>query len=97
MSLDEFNNLSAERDLEAVLTDAYRTQQEEGGRRRGRPAKRERGERRSRVDYTSLEHAGEPHRARMTDVEKEYVRYNVAEVNRRRKQTAACGQGDAQD
>src|SRR3712207_7701375 len=36
-----------------------------------------------RRDFTSPEHAGEPHRGRITDAEKEYVRNNLAEVNRR--------------
>jgi hypothetical protein len=36
-----------------------------------------------RIDYTSSEHAGEPHRGRITDAEKEYVRNNLEEVNAR--------------
>jgi len=90
MPLEEFNNLSAERDMEGVLTDAYRTQQEEVGRRRGSLAKRETGERRPRVNYTFPEHAGELHRGQITDAEKEYGRNNLAEVDRRLADKEMC-------
>jgi hypothetical protein len=85
MPLEEFNNLSAVRDMETVLAEAYRTQQEQEGRIRGRRGRRERaaGERRPRVDYASPEHAGEPHRGRVTEAEKDYVRRNLPEVNER--------------
>ncbi len=82
LSVEEFNNLSTVWDMETVLADALRAQQEEEGRRRGR-RRRGAGERRQRIDYASPEHAGEPHRGRITDAEKEYVRNNLAEVNRR--------------
>jgi hypothetical protein len=39
--------------------------------------------RKDRVDYTSIEHAGRPHRGRITDAEKQIVRNNLDEVNRR--------------
>lgn len=84
MTLDDFNNLSDEADMEAVLQNALAAQAEEESRRRGRRGRRRgTGERRARVDYTSPEHAGEPHRGRITDEEKEYVRENLAEVNAR--------------
>src|SRR5215208_4320976 len=84
MTLEDFNNLSEEADMEAVLENAVLAQQEEEeGRRRGRRRRRGAGERRPRVDYTSSEHAGEPHRGRITDKEKEYVRENLEEVNAR--------------
>jgi hypothetical protein len=84
LSLEEFNNLPEEYDMETVVSDALRTQQEEEGRRRGRRSRRgDGGQRRPRVDYASPEHAGEPHRGRITYEEKEYVRENLAEVNRR--------------
>jgi hypothetical protein len=82
MTLKEFNNLSEEYDMEAVLENALRAQHEEG-RRRGRRRRRGGGESRPRVDYTSSEHAGEPHRGRITDEEKKYVRENLNEVNAR--------------
>lgn len=82
LSVEEFNNLSTDWDMEAILSDAYREQQEREGRRRGRRGRRG-GERRPRVDYSSPEHAGEPHRGRITDAEKEYVQQNLEEVNAR--------------
>src|SRR5215212_6111185 len=79
MSVEEFNSLTSEKDMETVLTDALRAQQAEEGRRRGRRGRRGAGGRRQRVDYASPEHAGEPHRGRITDREKEYVRENLSE------------------
>jgi hypothetical protein len=35
-------------------------------------------------NYSSPEYAGLPHRGRVTDAEREYVRNNLEEVNRRR-------------
>src|SRR5215213_5204137 len=83
LSVEEFNNLSSEKDMETVLTDALRAQQEQEGRRRGGRGRRAAGGRRQRVDYTSPEHAGEPHRGRITDKEKEYVQEHLEEVNAR--------------
>jgi hypothetical protein len=80
LTVSEFNSLSTDFDMETILEDALREQQEREGRRRGR---RGTGERRPRVDYSSPEHAGEPHRGRVRDEEKQYVRNNLAEVNRR--------------
>src|SRR5215207_8573793 len=79
LSVEEFNNLSPEHDMETVLANAAAAQQEEETKRRGR-RRRGGGERRPRVNYSSPEHAGEPHRGRITDEEKEYVRNNLAEV-----------------
>jgi hypothetical protein len=67
-----------------VLQNALREQQEQDGRQRGRRGtRRGTGQRRQRRDFASPEHAGEPHRGRITDAEKEYVRNNLDEVNRR--------------
>jgi hypothetical protein len=38
---------------------------------------------RSKINYASLEHAGEPHRGRITDAEKELVRGNLEKINKR--------------
>jgi hypothetical protein len=38
---------------------------------------------RGKVNYATLEHAGEPHRGRITEAEKELVRKNLDQVNRR--------------
>jgi hypothetical protein len=37
----------------------------------------------AQVDYSTLEHAGEPHRGRITEAEKQIVREHLDEVNRR--------------
>src|SRR5215212_287834 len=91
MSVEEFNSLSTEKDMETVLTDALRTQQEQEGRRRGRRGRRGGAERRARVDYSSPEHAGEPHRGRITDEEKQYVRENLDAVNARLREQGKRG------
>src|SRR5215211_723310 len=83
LTVEEFNSLSTDFDMDTVLEDALREQQEREGRRRGRRGRRGTGERRPRVDYSSPEHAGEPHRGRITDAEREYVRNNLEEVNAR--------------
>jgi hypothetical protein len=83
LSVEEFNSLSTDFDMDTVLEDALREQQEREGRRRGRRGRRGTGERRARVDYSSPEHAGEPHKGRIRDAEKEYVRNHLAEVNAR--------------
>jgi hypothetical protein len=36
-----------------------------------------------RLDYTTLEHAGRPHRGRITEGEKETVRNNLDKINKR--------------
>jgi hypothetical protein len=41
------------------------------------------GAQRAKVNYATLEHAGEPHRGRITDAEKEIVRNNLAKINKR--------------
>jgi hypothetical protein len=80
-TLEEFESLFADFDMSAVLQEAHAAQEEaQRPRRRGR---RGRGQRRERVDYSSPEHAGEPHRGRITDAEKQYVQENLAEVNAR--------------
>jgi hypothetical protein len=65
------------------LENALRAQHEEETRRRGRRKSGRGGERRPRVDYTSPEHAGEPHRGRIPDEEKQYVRENLDSVDAR--------------
>src|SRR5215207_2814375 len=83
LTVEEFNSLSTDFDMDTVLEDALREQQEREGRRRGRRGRRGAGDKRPRVDYSSPEHAGEPHRGRITDAEREYVRNNLEEVNAR--------------
>jgi hypothetical protein len=65
-----------------------RHRQEQESRTRGRGRGRRGGKQaviqeRPRIDYTSAEHAGEPHRGITSDAEKEFVRDNLDEVNAR--------------
>jgi len=83
LTVEEFNSLSTDFDMDTVLEDALREQQEREGRRRGRRGRRGAGDKGPRVDYSSPEHAGERHRGRITEAEKEYVRNNLEEVNTR--------------
>ena len=83
LSVEEFNNLSPDQDMETILSNASAAQQEEETRKRGRRGRRGGGQKRPRVDYASPEHAGEPHQGRIRDAEKEYVRNNLNEVNAR--------------
>ncbi len=84
MAVEDFNNLSQREDMITVLQNALKEQQEQDDKRRSRRGgRRATGQRRQRRDFTSPEHAGEPHRGRITDAEKEYVRNNLEEVNKR--------------
>jgi hypothetical protein len=80
IGLEDFNLLGEAGRLDAAIDDALiakhqsrRQTSSGGGRRRSR----------ARVDYATIEHAGKPHRGRITDAEKEIVRSNLDEVNRR--------------
>ena len=65
-----------------VLESARRTQAlEEASRRRGR--RRAQDTKTEKINYASPEHAGDPHRGRATEREKEYVRAHLSEVNAR--------------
>jgi hypothetical protein len=77
MEIEEFNNLAGGRDMEDVI-------------RRAGPAYPPRKQARSapasavdKLDYSTLEHAGKPHRGKTTDAEKETVRGNLAAINER--------------
>jgi hypothetical protein len=90
LPLTEFADLFQNKPMEEALQQALESQQEEQerqqrrrGRRAERRAERQQRQRRQRRDFASPEHAGEPHRGRITDAEKEYVRNNLADVNRR--------------
>jgi hypothetical protein len=73
MDADAFGELSAERPVSELLIAA-------------RPAKRTRASTprtTDRVDYTTLEHAGKPHRGKATDAEKLLVQQHFDEINER--------------
>lgn len=66
--------------MEAVAAvHAQRGRVARGGRRTTRPG----GVGRGKVDYATLEYCGEPHRDQMTEAEKQLVRNNLVQVNRR--------------
>lgn len=78
ISLEDFNLLGEAGRMDSAIEDALiakhrTTKSQGGGRRRSR----------ARVDYATLEHAGEPHRGRITEAEKEIVRNNLDLVNKR--------------
>src|SRR4051812_15088397 len=86
LSLADFNQLFQRENMYDVLQRALESQQEEREAetpRRGRGRKAVSETPRPRVDYSSAVHAGEPHRGTISEGEKEFVRKNLDEVNRR--------------
>lgn len=85
MPLDAFNSLFEGDEIESVLRNALLAQQEERERSRARTSqgRQQAQETKPRVDYATLEHAGEPHRGTISEAEKAIVRDNLEEVNRR--------------
>lgn len=85
MPLDRFNSLFKEAEMDGVLRKAMLAQQEarEQNSRRRRGGTQQTPETRQRIDYTSPEHAGEPHRGTISEAEKAYVRDHLEEVNAR--------------
>jgi hypothetical protein len=95
LSVAQFNRLSSSEDMNAVLMRAIAEEHQSRGT--GEPAPRRRGGRpsgdgqptrrgRGKTNYASLEHAGEPHRGRITEAEKQIVREHLDEVNQRLSQ-----------
>jgi hypothetical protein len=85
VTLEDFNRLAPDgTDMKAVLFQALIGR---SGQSAGKPSRSADGQvaarRRAKVDYTTLDHAGEPHRGRITEIEKRLVRENLDEVNRR--------------
>jgi hypothetical protein len=82
---ETFDRLAQDRDMKTVLLSAITAQHERRGQAQAprRPRRAGGGGRRGKVDYASPEHAGEPHRGRITEAEKSYVRDHLDEVNRR--------------
>ena len=87
VSLDDFNLLAGAGVMESAIQDALITKHRSrprsggGGGAGGGSAAGRSG--RGKVNYATLEHAGEPHRGRITEAEKELVRKNLDQVNRR--------------
>jgi hypothetical protein len=85
VSLDDFNLLAGAGVMESAVQDAliakHRNRPRSGGGGGGGSGAGRSG--RGKVNYATLEHAGEPHRGRITEAEKELVRKNLDQVNRR--------------
>lgn len=93
LTIDQFNKLARAGDMNAVLMRAITEEHQARGTRE--PAPRRRGRRpsgdgqpsrRAKTNYATLEHAGKPHRGRITDAEKQIVREHLDEVNQRLSQ-----------
>jgi hypothetical protein len=82
VSLDDFNLLASPGVMESAVQDAliakHRSRPRSGGSASGSGRSG-----RGKVNYATLEHAGEPHRGRITEAEKELVRKNLDQINRR--------------
>jgi hypothetical protein len=79
VGLDDFNLLAGPGAMDSVIQDALIAKH----RSRPRASGGESASRRAKVNYATLEHAGEPHRGRITEAEKEIVRNNLEKINRR--------------
>jgi hypothetical protein len=86
LTVDQFNKLGGSKDMKAVLARALEEQRQTGAQEAPTPRRGRRGgatSMRTKTNYASLEHAGEPHRGRITDAEKELVRNNLDKINKR--------------
>ncbi len=76
MEIETFNQLSGKTDMVDVI-------------RRAEPARKQARQALvptvDKLDYSTLEHAGKPHRGKTTEAEKETVRNNLAVINERLK------------
>jgi len=81
--LDDFNATAGDRDMKAILMEALAATHAERGRAAAGRDPAAGGARRTKVNYASLEHAGEPHRGRITEGEKAFVRDHLEAVNGR--------------
>jgi hypothetical protein len=86
VSLDDFNLLAGPGVMESAIQDAliskHRSRPRAAASTGGGTATAGRSGR-GKVNYATLEHAGEPHRGRITEAEKELVRKNLDQINRR--------------
>jgi hypothetical protein len=87
LTVDQFNKLGGVKDMKAILTRALEEQRQTGAQEPSTPGRRGRHAggtaTRTKTNYATLEHAGEPHRGRITDAEKELVRNNLDKINKR--------------
>jgi hypothetical protein len=76
MEADAFDKLATQSSMAELLTAARPV-------RRSTKAAASGGSRGDRLDYTTLEHAGKPHKGKITDTEKQLVHDNLDEINER--------------
>jgi hypothetical protein len=76
MEADAFDKLSTENPMDQLLIAARPV-------RRSPRASVNGGSRGDRVDYSTVEHAGKPHKGKVTEVEKQLVRDHLDEINQR--------------
>jgi hypothetical protein len=76
MEADAFDKLAIQHPMDQLLIAARPV-------RRGPRTAANGGSRADRLDYTTLEHAGRPHKGKTTDVEKQLVRDHFDEINER--------------
>jgi len=76
MEADAFDKLATEHPMDQLLIAARPV-------RRGPKTSVNGGSRGDRVDYAALEHAGKPHKGKVTDAEKQLVRDHLDEINQR--------------
>jgi hypothetical protein len=76
MEADAFDKLATENPMDQLLIAARPV-------RRNPRASANGGSRGDRVDYSTLEHAGKPHKGKVTDIEKQLVRDHLDEINQR--------------
>ncbi|MGH8604080.1 MAG: hypothetical protein ACREXR_15310 [Gammaproteobacteria bacterium] len=77
MEIENFNKLAGDMDMADVIRKA---QPAYPPRKQAKPTPASLAE---KLDYASLEHAGKPHRGKITDAEKETVRNNLDKINER--------------
>lgn len=86
ISLDRFNKLTA--DMNTIVMNAVAAQASPtASEAKRRPRRSGTSGQRGKVNYASLEHAGEPHRGRITQAEKDLVRDNLEQINKRLRQS----------
>jgi hypothetical protein len=76
MEADSFDKLATENPMDQLLIAARPV-------RRSPRASVNGSSRGDRVDYSTVEHAGKPHKGKVTDVEKQLVRDHLDEINQR--------------
>ncbi len=86
--VDQFNALAKDGEMRTLLVQAITTAHERRSQTASPARRRQSGsDSRAKVNYATLEHAGEPHRGRITEAEKELVRGNLDKINERLRES----------